>query len=277
MSDNVEQALSYLGWYLIEPAPVLRPYVKSYWVMQRANPLDYLREEYIHPGGGYGIVFNLGDDFHVDGVPVRERIFLDGSNTVTRRLGFKGKISAIGVRFEPGGAYPFFGVPLHELRNYLAVMDVLGHRLLQDLYEQIAEAKTTPLKIALLERWLLKQMGEWQAPPAIIPASFKVIRHQGGQISMKQLADDLYISQRQLERLYKTQVGMTPVQYGRLLRVDRARSLLKLKTYEQLSTAQIGAELGYYDQSHFIRDFKEIIGITPYQYLLYSQAKEART
>ena len=68
MSDNPEQHLSYLGWHLIEPSPALRPYVKSYWVLQRDTQLQSLQEEYIHPGGGYGMVFNPGDNFHLDGV-----------------------------------------------------------------------------------------------------------------------------------------------------------------------------------------------------------------
>ena len=198
-------------------------------------------------------------------------VFLDGSNTVSRRLGFKGKISALGIRFYPGGAYPFLGVPLHEVSNYFAIADILPRQSLHDLYSNIVEAQSIAVKISHIERWLLQRLQNYQEQDRIVPFSLKQIEHATGQVSMKQLADDLYISQRQLERLYKTQVGMTPVQYARLIRVQKARSLLKVNT--QLSTARIGAELGFYDQSHFIRDFKSIIGITPNRYRQYSLRK----
>lgn len=270
---NSQHHLSYLGWRLIEPAPFLRPYVKSYWVLWRNEHLQGLHEEYIHPGGGYGVVFNLGDAFYVDGQPVRERIFLDGSNTVSRRLGFAGRIAAIGIRFEPGGAYPFLGVPLYELANHLTLLDAVPSQPLNDLYEQIMGVTRLHTRISQLETWLLQRLHDDQMLAKLVPASLALIRAQAGQVSMKQLANDLYISQRQLERLYRTQVGMTPSQYARLVRVERARDLLK--THRHLSAAQVGAALGFYDQSHFIRDFKSIIGVTPHRYQQYSQAKRA--
>jgi transcriptional regulator GlxA family with amidase domain len=162
-------------------------------------------------------------------------------------------------------------VPLHEIANYLPILDVLTNQPLIDLYDKIQSAPSLEIQIAHIENWLLKTLRDFQAQPPIIPASLQHIQQMNGQVSMKKLADDLYISQRQLERLYKTQVGMSPVQYARLIRVQEARNLLKIDTR---STAEIGAELGFYDQSHFIRDFKAIVGITPNLYRQFSQQNQ---
>jgi transcriptional regulator GlxA family with amidase domain len=72
-------------------------------------------------------------------------------------------------------------------------------------------------------------------------------------------------SQRQLERLYQNQVGISPKQYSQLLRVETAR--LVLGQMNKSSTANLAAELGFYDQSHFIREFSAVIGLTPYAYM----------
>jgi AraC-like DNA-binding protein len=231
---------------LIQPAPALRSVVQSYWVMWQ--PPDH--EAYMHPGGSFGMVFNLGATF--DGR--RDRVFLDGTNTVSRRLHMNGETLAVGVRFQVGGAYPFLRMPLHEVNNELVDLPY------RDLHDQLMDTPTIPAKIHLLENWLLHQ--DFGDPNPMITASLQLI--QRGQLNMKELADELFISQRQLERLYRTHVGMTPIQYARLLRVEKARHILT--TYHQFSTAQVGAMLDYYDQSHFIRDFKAVVGITPMQY-----------
>ena len=109
--------LAYLGFQLIPPGPLLRPYVRSYWYFRRAAPLTKFHEEFMHPGGGFGIVFNLGNMPYLDGQPLAEPIFLDGVNTVSRRMGFIGAVDQIGISFCVGGAYPFIGLPLAELRD----------------------------------------------------------------------------------------------------------------------------------------------------------------
>ena len=73
------------------------------------------------------------------------------------------------------------------------------------------------------------------------------------------------ISQRQLERLYKTQVGMSPKHYARLMRIMAARLALKQKPAQ--SNTRLAIDLGFYDQAHFIREFTAVIGMTPYRYM----------
>jgi transcriptional regulator GlxA family with amidase domain len=89
------------------------------------------------------------------------------------------------------------------------------------------------------------------------------------------VADRLYISQRQLERLYKIHVGISPKKYARLLRVEQAR--IAIKNAPTLSAAEIGNATGFYDQAHFIREFKSIIGMTPNDYAVRSIQRQSVT
>ncbi len=72
------------------------------------------------------------------------------------------------------------------------------------------------------------------------------------------------ISCRQLERIFKKYVGITPVEFLRLKRVEMARKLLK--KIHPLSCTEIAYETGFYDQSHFIRNFRAVTGVTPTAY-----------
>ncbi len=219
----------------------------------------------MHPTGGFGIVFNLGDTLRLDTQTVAEPIFLDGANTVSRKMGFLGQVEVIGVRFHEGGAYPFLGVPLNELRNEITFLAALPRAALLDLQGRLQEAESLPTRIALLEEWLLGRLLLGKERHGIIPASLTLLREAKDHLPIPELAQKVAVSQRQLERLYQRQVGMSPKQYVRLLRVEAAR--LALKRMNGQTTTTLAAELGYFDQSHFIRDFSGVIGLTPYAYL----------
>ncbi|MCB9133829.1 MAG: helix-turn-helix domain-containing protein [Anaerolineales bacterium] len=260
-----ETQLAYLGFQRHNPHPFLRPYVQSYWSFRRATPLAVFHEEYMHPTGGFGIVFNFGDTLHLDTETVAAPVFLDGSNTVSRKMGFQGQVEVLGVRFHEGGAYPFLGIPMHELRNAIALLDALNNPELLEIHARLQEAKTLPAQIRLLDEWLLAQLVGGKEQNLLIPASLKMQRTTGGQLPIPELAQELAISQRQLERLYQHQVGMSPKQYAQLQRVENAR--VALKKMRGQTTTRLGLELGFYDQAHFIREFSDVVGITPYAYL----------
>lgn len=219
----------------------------------------------MHPTGGYGIVFNLGDTLKLDAQAVSEPVFLDGANTISRKMGFFGQVEVLGVRFYEGGAYPFLGVPLNELQNERTLLDALNGSDLLRLQARVQETKSLSERIQLIEEWLIGRLSLGHERNTVIPASLAMLQNRGWLRPIPDLAHELAISQRQLERLYQVQVGMSLKQYAQLLRVEQAR--LGLKQLNGQTTTRLGADLGYYDQSHFIREFRAVIGMTPYAYL----------
>jgi AraC-like DNA-binding protein len=266
LQDQKQLQLAHLGFQLIPPAPALRPYIDSFWMMRRWQPLTAVQEAFMHPGGGFGLVFNLGDPLLVDGVAVRDSVFLDGTNTVSRRMGFQGVVESIGIRFHPSGAYPILGIPLSELTNQMYFESLIKDMPL--LYAHLKEAVSDAQRIAYLQRWLVERLKQGREQDATVLASLHLLREQRGGIRIKTAADVLFISQRQLQRLYQTHVGMTPKQYAQLLRIEDARAKLKSLLRPTPSSTEIGIALGFTDQSHFIREFKAVVGMTPYQYML---------
>ncbi len=273
MPQPPESQLAYLGFQLVAPSQILHSYVREYWYLECEARLSAYHEEYMHPRGGFGIVFNLGDKVRLDAELIAEPIFLDGVNTVSRKVGFLGHVELIGISFYEGGAYPFLGVPLVELLNDTTFLDALDRPDLLRLHARLSEASSLLARIQLIEEWLISRLSLGKARDPLIPASLTRLREREGQLPIPELARELAVSQRHLERLYQSQVGMSPKQYARLLRVETAR--LALKQMNGQSTAGLAAELGFFDQSHFIREFSIIIGMTPYTYMKRSQKQSA--
>jgi AraC-like DNA-binding protein len=265
-------ALDNLGFQLIPPGPALRPFVRCYWAFTRAAPLIGLREEYMHPTGGYGIVFNFGDPVQLSGQKVTAPVFLDGTNTASSKMGFQGKVEQIGVSFWVGGGYSFLGVPLEVVRDIPLALAELDRAGMDSLYGRLCEAPNLQTRIALLEAWLLDRLRQGRERHPIVPETLAALRAVQGQVAIPTLADRFYISQRQLERLYKTQVGISPKQYAGLLRVEAAR--LALKHLQTRSLTDLAVEYGFYDQAHFIREFSAVVGLTPHRYVERSRQRD---
>lgn len=264
MLPEADPRLDYLGFRLLPPSRNLSAYVRSYWFLRR-EALDGVREEFMHPVGGYGIAFNFGDALWLDGQQVHAPAFLDGANTRSRKMTFLGRVDLLGVRFYEGGAYPFLGIPLSELRNEIALLEALGSPELLRLHARMAEAPSLTLRMQWLEAWLIERLLQGREQHGVVPLSLAMLREGAGELRIPQVADRLAISQRQLERLFQAQVGISPQQYARLQRVERARQALRGSQVQ--TTTQLAFDLGYYDQAHFIREFREVIGITPTEYL----------
>lgn len=265
MAHFPDTPLDYLGFRMIEPCQLLRPFIRSFWYFRREAPLTTFHEEFMHPTGGWGIVLNLGDGLYLDNEPVADPIFLDGANTISRKMGFFGRVELLGIRFYEGGAYPFLGLPLNHLKNEISLLDSLATLNLVGLHARLYESPSLASRINLLETWLLRLLARGKERSPLIPYSLTLLRSGSGQASIPTIAQKLAVSQRHLERLYQSQVGMSPKQYARLLRVESARLALKQGAHHTIT--ELAVELGFYDQPHFIREFRAVVGMTPSAYL----------
>lgn len=257
---------SYLGFRRLSPSKALRDYVSCYWAIQRDVSIGEAFIEYLYPDGCIGMVFDLGDPFRFGDVEQRKGGFLDGTTTRARRLMIGGEIHAVGVRFKPGCAFPFFPVPLSALKNEIATLCELGMSSAESLCDQMHHADTLREKVIYLERWLFEQLQRSQDRHGFLAvrAAVDALHAAKGNSSVQSLSDAAGLGRRQLERLFQRCVGMSPKALAQVLRVDAARNALRGASAE--ACVKVGYEAGFYDQAHFIREFTEIAGITPGAY-----------
>src|SRR5262249_8650860 len=98
----------------------------------------------MHPSGGFGIVFNFGDQVCLDAQPIAAPVFLDGANTKSRRMVFLGHVEMMGVRFHEGGAFPFLGMPMIELQNEPGLLEAPISASLMELYSRLHSTASLP-------------------------------------------------------------------------------------------------------------------------------------
>lgn len=260
MSEARFSHLADIKFSRIPPSSNLKKIVKWYWHISSRGPLHTTHDEFMHPDGSLGLVFNWGDELELNHGRYPQSAVIDSVNAHSKQLRLAGNVEMFGVLFYPGGAYPIFGVPISVLsESSLTTYRFRGSPLVQ-LHEQLYNQPTFEGKAALMETWLIQRLQEPALLSPLIQPSLKLIQRFDGQIPIKRVAEEGNVTLRHLERLYKEQVGLSPKKIARLFRVRRARAALK---QPELQASHITYTCGFFDQAHFIREFKAVVGMTP--------------
>lgn len=168
------------------------------------------------------------------------------------------------ARFKPGRALPFFGRPLNEFAGQVTEMDcVWGHRF-ESLREEILESESPGQRIAVLERGLLRIA---ESSLEINPAIDHALSLLSGplDLTIAELRQRLGFSHRHLVHLFDKHVGISPKFFSRLLKFQKV--LHALERDEKVSWTGVAHDSGYYDQAHFINEFRKFSGLAPAAYL----------
>ena len=229
-----------------QPHPALAPYVACYWGI--TSPLPLVNR--VLPDGCTDIV--VSDTLEVIGT-MRQAVCVPvDAGSIT-----------IGVRFKPGGGAAFFRLPLHELTDSSLELRALWGRSAGELADQQAGAITLHDKIARLEACLLSRLDRLPALDTTLQTALTAVQDTRGAISITDLRTSLALSERQLERIFHHHTGLSPRQFVRLTRFRHGLALLRQPAR---SLTNVAHHAGYYDQAHFIHDFKALAGITPRDY-----------
>ncbi|HYV54374.1 MAG TPA: helix-turn-helix domain-containing protein, partial [Chitinophagaceae bacterium] len=129
------------------------------------------------------------------------------------------------------------------------------------LEETVVSASGNSQRIKLIEDFLMQMLTEPQAVDIVTKACVKEIFLSRGQPSMTELANKLNINRRNMERRFAVAIGMSPKQLSKVVRLQATIKMLNEKKISSLTA--LAHENGYYDQAHFIKDFKEFAGVSP--------------
>ena len=214
------------------------------------------------------IVVNIGEPFrgYRDGiVELRPNVVLVGEVRRHVIVHPPEVVHLFGVRFHPGGMRPFFDCSITEIADrMLDLRDVWGG-LAAEIEERVCEGRSSAERAVLLERILLARLREKRMEDPAVEWSVRAIAAHGGQISIPSIAGSIGISERQLERRFRHAVGIAPKAFARVARFQRI-----FRAFEQhgirRTWVEIALDCGYYDQAHFIHDFKSFSGQPPAAY-----------
>jgi AraC-like DNA-binding protein len=250
------------------PSPNLSTIVKHFLILE--SGANGMLNHRLFPDGNPGMVFHYGDpfiqSFENGAAPVKHPgSFVYGQISRFHNIISAGRIGMLVVVFEPYGAYSLLGIPAHELNDAIISLQHLWGREAVELEEQLLNAPGNMIRIGLVEKFLMHKLNKSIEPDPIMKKAIQAINRYHGLMPMTQLTTLLQSTERDLERKFRRQVGMSPKYFSGIIRLQHFIKLLQQPSpNENLTT--IAYECGYYDQSHSIREFKKNVGITPRQY-----------
>ncbi len=253
-----------MHYQVYQPHPHLAMLVKCYWTLE--VPYDpAVSIQRILPDGCIEMFFILGDDvkrFTAEGFIIQPRAMVLGQITEPMFIEPTGTVHSFAVRFYPYGFANFTSLPLADLANRETPIGVLlGEEKADALTQQIIAAADTEERIGIIEAFLFQQLETQEMADKIVRSVIDVILQSKGSIPVNKILEKELSKRRQLERKFAAQVGISPKQLGKVIRLQAVLKML-LQQKEETLTA-VAYENNYFDQAHFNKDFKEFTGTTP--------------
>jgi len=249
------------------PSSLLEAFVKCFWTLA-APATDEPERQRIVPDGCMEMIFHCGDLYKQYISPnetiVQPRSFLFGQITTPLEIEPTGSTNIFAIRFHPEGFMPFATLPIKEMENKAVPLETLFGKAGLQLETDILQAANSSARIAVAENFLQQQLATPQAVDFIARQSVAAMWQVKGQLSVDDLSEQLNINRRQLERRFATVIGLSPKQLAKIVRLQAALKMLEQRQFTSLT--ELAYENGYYDQAHFIKDFKEFTGMSPKQF-----------
>jgi len=251
------------------PGPPLSDFVELMWFGDEYHVPHAL--ERVLPTGDMSLIVNLYEDrtriYNPDDVTKCQTlsgIILVGAYSRFGVIDTAEQRSTMGAVFKPGGAFPFFNLPAGELQDTDVPLDVLWGAEAGFLRERLLAAKTPQAKFVVFEQVLLgKIVKPLDRHPAVRFAVGNFRRRPHGTIS--RVTQQIGMSERRFIQLFADQVGLTPKLFCRIQRFQRV--LRQIARSDSIDWVEVALSCGYFDQAHFIHDFRAFSGIKPSTYV----------
>ena len=255
------------------PAPPLDALIGCFWFAEGFEGSHVF--ERLLPNGESGIVIDLRDEpvkiydgQNIDKFESYAPAIFCGARTDCFVIDTSRQERVIGIQFRPGGAFPFLRMPAHEAANITLALDDIWPGEAMLLREELLAAESVQRMFAILERILLARL----RPATLAPAVAFAARCLGGRnpdLRVRDVADRVGMTSRRFMDTFRDQTGLSPKAFQRVRRFQHVLNTLHPREPRiwDGNFAALAADCGYYDQPHFIHDFRHFSGLTPGEYL----------
>jgi AraC-like DNA-binding protein len=247
----------------------LKPLVSCYWTLEVPKQSEPQKQRIV-PDGCIEMAFILGDDIKrytsKNEFILQPRAMVLGQTIEPFYIEPTGFVKTFAIRFYPYGFANFVTEPIHNLINKeTPINQLFGTENAGCLEQKIIKAKNTEQRIKIIEKFLLERFNDEKTINKIVKNTVDSLLSTNGNVSIKSILKDNLSKRRQLERNFKKQIGMSPKQLGKVIRLQTALKMLLDQKSENLTDIAYKSE--YFDQAHFIKDFKKFTGINPKEFL----------
>jgi len=243
---------------------LLKNYIKFFWEF---------RVEYMHlnhkliPQRNINLRFNLSETPHILSLngneKLLENVYFFGlqDHFTSANLKLNGNVHTLGICFYPQGFYPFIKIPLSEFRNQLMGASEVGYKLSNSIRERLIAASDIYSRLEILESELLNLLIYNNDFPEYFSKIFEELKNSETSGSISDFCKKHNVCPRKLERMYNKYIGVSANTFSTLSRFHASLNSVLYTDFSKLS--DLAYDNGYFDQTHFIKDFKRFAGNSP--------------
>ncbi len=245
----------------------LEPYVNCIMVDESDDPNTHTNIQ-LYADGYPGIMFQQSEnEFYF--LPKKKKLselFLYGQTVEPASLDTKGKFSFVVVQLYPFASKYLLGIDPKILNDDCFDLLELNHIDVKSYHEKLVDSVKLEERVTIISALILELVESHKvSQDDRIQKAIELIIKENGRIKLKDLQDELFITERTFERNFISQVGLTPKQFAKIIQFQTSLHKLNQSNFEKLT--EVGSDSGFADQSHFIRTFKKYTGQTPSYYL----------
>ncbi len=253
-----------MNYNRFQPSKDLASFVKFFWTLE-VFPEESAERQRIVPDGCIELAFVLGDDIKrytsENDYIIQPRAMVLGQTLTPFYIQPTGYVYTFAASFFPYGFSNFVSRPIKSLINKeTSIYELFEHNEAKQLEGDIIKALSTSERINILEAFLFSKISDQRTIENIVKTTVEILFSNNGSISINEITNSDRSKKRQLERQFLDVIGISPKQLSKVIRLQAA---LKLLINREESLTHIAYEGNYYDQSHFIKDFKEFTGVRP--------------
>ncbi len=233
--------------------------------------------EFVHkidrllPNGGTEILIDFHDapQFIYDNETLKEiqacnHIWAAGLRTEPITIPSGSGSAMMAISFKKGKAAPFFPLPMDEIADCVVDANLLWADDFAFLRERLLETADIPTRFRLAEEFLLEKVANKLESNPCVAYAVEEMTHRPDQTNMARMNNQIGYSQKHFIKMFRQAVGVPPKSFLRIMRFQKA--IRTIEATASMNWSAIAHECGFYDQSHFIHDFKRFSGFTPTRY-----------
>jgi AraC-like DNA-binding protein len=251
----------------VYPEKPLQPYIRHCWFFE-INGEEVPSSQLFFPYGSHELIFYLQGNAQMrypgtSEVFIQEKSFYTGQFTKPFELTFNEPCRCIGVSFYPWVGNLLYKIPSHKFTDLMVRMDCLEKG--NCLFEQLNAAVNNTERFDLLEKYLERKFSEADADIISEAVARQIIQYPE-RIEVKKFVSAIGLSKRRIQQRFVESTGLPMSLFLRKVRFQKSVLLLR-KQSREFNFTQLALEAGYYDQAHFINDFKEFSYTTPHEFV----------
>ncbi|MGF7059044.1 AraC family transcriptional regulator [Brassicibacter mesophilus] len=245
--------------------PMLKSLIKYYWVIETKSPVEVNHK--LSPVSNIDLILNLSPPiiylkdektkivpkgFHFNGIS--DKYYLINQSGILR---------VFGISFFPTGLFPILKIPISEFKNKTIEVDLIIKGFTERIVDKTNTDDSIPTIIKIIENEIVKIVDASLIPRKEIYEVFEVFDKNINNMGINVLCKQYGINQRQIERIFNKYIGISPKLFYRINRFQQTINCLN----DNDSFTSLAYNNNYYDQTHFIKDFKSFTGSTPTEFL----------